>query len=118
MANSNNVTELVSQAWQYHREGKIDAAIAEFQKIVGLHPKDIDANYGLALSQKVGGETEAAVKSFRNTLELIGESQKAYDSTRNTDSELDNVKTPEDDRFQMLSRMVRQRLAEIEKSSP
>jgi tetratricopeptide (TPR) repeat protein len=115
MANTNNVGDLVSRAWQQHREGKTETAIEEFQKIVGMHPKDIDANYGLGLTQKARGDNEAALKSFKNALELISESQKVYDSTRNTDPEMENVKTPEDDRFQMLSRMVNQRLTELEK---
>lgn len=117
MVNSSNVSELVSQAWQHHREGKNHDAIAAFETIVQQHPKDIDANYGLGLSQKSDGRDEAAVKAFRATLELIDENKKSYDSARETVADSENVRTPEDDRFQMLTRMVQQRLAELESTA-
>jgi tetratricopeptide (TPR) repeat protein len=115
MANTSETSELVSQAWNRQRQGNPDAAITEFQRIVQQHPKDIDANYGLALAQKAVGQTEAAIKTFKNTLELIEDSRNIYESTRERTGEQDNIKTPEDDRYMMLSRMVRQRLAELEK---
>lgn len=113
----NNLSESVSRAWNHQREGHADTAVAEFQKLVQQNPRDIDANYGLALAQKKVGQTEAAIKTFKNTLELIAESKKAYESSRTRSDELDMIKTPEDDRFMMLNRMVQQRLAELEKKT-
>jgi tetratricopeptide (TPR) repeat protein len=117
MVNSTDTSELVSQAWQYHRNNKTDQAVAEFEKVVSQHPRDIDANYGLGLSQKAAGQTEAAIKTFKTALELIDESKKTYEATRDTSLEAENVRTPEDDRFQMLSRMVEQRLAELQRAT-
>ena len=113
MANSNDVSEQVSQAWQQLREGKPDAAVSEFEKIVQQNPRDNDSHYGLGLSQKVAGQEDAARKTFNTALELIDESKRSYDATRDPQQENENVRTPEDDRFQMLSRMVSQRLAEL-----
>lgn len=114
MADQNAINELVSKAWNQQRSGQNANAISEFQKLVQQHPKDIDANYGLGLAQKTAGQTEAAIKTFKNTLELIAENKKAYDATRAREHEHDNIKTPEDDRYMMLTRMVNQRLAELE----
>ena len=114
MASENNASSLVAQAWNYHREGKAAAAVAEFEKVVQQYPQDIDANYGLGLSQKAAGQTAAAINTFKHTLEIISESQKKEDAQRNVDDE--NVRTPEDDRLLMLQRMVNQRLAETQSS--
>ena len=114
MVDSSNVSELVSQAWQHHREGNNHDAIAKFETIAQQYPTDVDANYGLGLSQKAAGRVEAAVKAFKSTLELIDENKKSYNSTREAAPEGENIRTPEDDRFQMLTRMVQQRLTELE----
>ncbi len=113
----NSLSDAISHAWNHQREGHPDAAIGEFQKILQQNPRDIDANYGLGIAQKALGQTDAAIKTFKNTLELIAESKKAYDSTRNQSGELDTIKTPEDDRFMMLNRMVQQRLSELGKQT-
>lgn len=109
---ANNVTDQVRQAWNLQREGRSETAVAEFQKIVQQHPNDMDANYGLGLAQKKANETEAAIQTFNKTLELIEKNRKAHEARRDP-NDLDNIRTPEDDRLQMLSRMVRQRLSEL-----
>ncbi|MBZ0299807.1 MAG: tetratricopeptide repeat protein [Anaerolineae bacterium] len=114
MATQSPVSDLLSRAWNYQRDGRSDAAITEFQKIIQQYPKDIDANYGLALAQKAVGQKEAAVATFRVALDLIDQSKQAYEASRERTADTDNIKTPEDDRFQMLDRMVKQRLAELE----
>lgn len=113
MVNSNDVSERVSQAWQQLRVGKPDAAVTEFEKLVQQNPRDIDCHYGLGLSQRAAGQPEAARKTFKTALELIDESKKSYDATLDPQQDSENVRTPEDDRFLMLSRMVSQRLAEL-----
>ena len=98
MSSQNNVAERVGQAWHHHREGRNDAAVAEFETILRQDPNDIDANYGLALAQRAAGRTEAARTAFQNTLRLVEQANQAYTATRNEPSD-NNVKTPEDDRF-------------------
>ncbi len=114
MATQNNVSNLITQAWNHQREGRAAAAVTEFEKIVQQHPQDVDANYGLGLAQKAAGQTAAAINTFKQTLVIISESQKKEDAQRNTDE--DYVKTPEDDRLMMLQRMVSQRLIETQNS--
>lgn len=115
MALQSPANELLTHAWNCQREGRSDAAITEFQKIIQQYPKDIDANYGLGLAQKAVGQNEAAIATFRVALELINQSKQAYEASRDRSAETENIKTPEDDRFQMLARMVNQRLTELEK---
>lgn len=117
MASQNNVSELVSRAWNLQREGQSSTAVTEFQKIFQQHPKDIDAAYGLGLAQKASGHVEDAIRTFQIALELIEDNKRTYEASRSRSPEQDNIKTPEDDRFQMLSRMVKQRLAELQTSS-
>lgn len=117
MAAQSNVSELISRAWNLQREGKASAAVIEFQKIVQQYPKDIDAAYGLGLAQKTSGQIEDAIRTFTNALSLINDSKQTYEASRSRSPEQENIKTPEDDRFQMLSRMVNQRLSELQKVS-
>lgn len=113
MANQNSNTERVGQAWNHHREGRNDASIAEFEAILKQNPSDIDATYGLGLAQRVAGRKQAAIESFQRAYQLVEQAKVVYQATRTSAQNENNVKTPEDDRFQMLSRMVQQRLAEL-----
>jgi tetratricopeptide (TPR) repeat protein len=114
MSSQNSNAERVGQAWNHHREGRNDASIAEFEAILKQNPGDIDATYGLGLAQRAAGRKQAAVESFQRALQLVNQAKEAYQSARNHSQTESNVKTPEDDRFQMLSRMVQQRLSELE----
>ena len=105
------VVEQVRQAWQQQREGNSSAALAAFAQIVEEHPGNIDARYGLGLAQKVVGNRDEAVGSFRRALELVSGEQEAEDARHNDD---DRIRSPEDDRLTMLARMLNQRIVEIE----
>src|SRR5262245_52946250 len=113
MSNQNSTAERVGQAWNHHREGRNDASIAEFEAILKQNPSDIDATYGLGLAQRAAGRNQEAVESFQRALQLVEQAKTAYQSSRTASQTESNVKTPEDDRFQMLSRMVQQRLTEL-----
>jgi tetratricopeptide (TPR) repeat protein len=113
MSNKSSTSERVGQAWHQHREGRSEAAINEFATILRLSPDDIDAHYGMGLAQRAAGRHQDAIETFEKALGLIEQAKTAYEATRQADAEDSNVKTPEDDRFMMLSRMVRQRLSEM-----
>ena len=106
-----NTGDLMGQAWNYQREGKFDNALNSFEKAVKASPQDIDAVYGLGLAQKSTGRKTEAIKSFNQALELIEAHQKTLVHEENADHEY--IRTPEEDRFVMLARMVNQRLAEL-----
>ena len=104
---SENVAADIGRAWRNQREGKAEAAIGEFDRILKQDADNIDANYGMGLAQRDVGKKEDAVKYFQHTLELI----EAGITARNRGA--DDRNAPEDDRFMMLARMVKQRLTEL-----
>ncbi|MBI5669175.1 MAG: hypothetical protein HZC41_14315 [Chloroflexi bacterium] len=101
----------IGQAWRYQRDGKADAAIAEYERILRMDADNIDANYGMALAQRTAGKYEAAIKYFERTQALVEAANAVRKQARGDTLYLAN--TPEDDRYMMLSRMIKQRLAEI-----
>lgn len=99
MYNPNNTDSAVGRAWAYHRDGRNDAAIAEFDRILKEAPNDIDANFGLGLVQRTLGRHDQAIQSFQKVKTLL---DKAL------------VETPHEDRWEMLLRMCDQRMAEVQ----
>src|SRR5690606_34569505 len=113
MSVQSSTSEKVGQAWRQYREGRTDAAMKEFEAILRQNPEDIDASYGLGLTQKASGQVDRASKTCSDILKLINVVKDQYETSRQVNLEDSNVKTPEDDRFMMLDRMVRRRLEEI-----
>jgi len=98
MAKNQEYAEQLGSAWALHRKGQNDDAIREFNGLLQLSTNNIDALYGLALSQRSAGKLNDAQQSFQNCLEAIGTALKDH---------------PKEDRYQMLNRMAKQRLDEI-----
>jgi hypothetical protein len=94
----------IGRAWRYHREGRHDDAIAEFERVLKQDRNNVDAYYGLGLAQRKAGLLEAAEASFKRALELAEGERKQHG---------DGVS----DHSTMLVRMIRQRLAEIKPES-
>lgn len=90
---------LIAQAWANHREGRNEAAVTEFDRVLRDAPNDIDANFGLGLAQRALGRYDQAIASFRKAQELVS---KALE------------KEPGTDRWEMLLRFCEQRIAETE----
>ncbi len=91
-------SEQLARAWSLHRQGKHDDAIREFNTLLQQSPNNVDALYGRGLAQRTVGQAEAAKATFELCLSQL-------------DSTADN-KTAED-RYQMLLRMVNQRISEL-----
>jgi tetratricopeptide (TPR) repeat protein len=111
MANESLKTQ-IAQAWRYQREGRADAAVAEFERILKMDTTNVDANYGMALAQRALKRTDEAIKYFRLALELVQKNAPASSGPVNA-GERRRANTPEDDRYMMLVRMINQRLAEL-----
>jgi thioredoxin-like negative regulator of GroEL len=90
----------LGQAWRAHAVGRNDSAVEEFQKIASASPEDVDALYGLALSQRGAGLKAEALANFKRLLELV----------ESASSEDDDQKA----RQQMLTRMVSQQIKILE----
>jgi tetratricopeptide (TPR) repeat protein len=105
------LAEQIGQAWRYQRDGKADAAIAEYERLLRQEPDNIDANYGMGLAQRTAGKYEVAIKYFEHAQALV---EAAITTRRQASGDAPHTaNTPEDDRYMMLSRMLKQRLAEI-----
>lgn len=88
----------LGRAWANHRDGRNEAAVAEFDRILRDAPNDIDANFGIGLAQRALGRHDQAVASFNKTKELLNKALQEQ---------------PGDDRWEMLMRMCDQRIAEV-----
>lgn len=99
MDNTEKQDSQLGRAWAYHRDGRNDAAIAEFDRILKESPNDIDANFGLGLVQRALGRYDQAIQSFQKVKQLL---ERALQDK------------PQEDRFEMLLRMCDQRIAEVQ----
>ena len=106
-----DATQQVTQAWDQLRGGRADQALKQFEATVADHPEDIDAVYGLGLAQLKLKYRDDAIESFNKALSLISQGQGSL--VFEEDRQQEHVRTPEEDRFLMLTRMVQQRLEEL-----
>jgi tetratricopeptide (TPR) repeat protein len=88
----------LGRAWALHRENRNDQAISEFNQMLQGASENIDALYGLGLSQRAAHQPDAAKQSFERCLALVNQ---------------ELAQNPSQDRFQMLQRFIHQRLAEM-----
>jgi hypothetical protein len=102
MAKNQEYAEQLGRAWGLHRQGQNDAAIREFSGLLQTATNNIDALYGLGLSQRSAGQLEAAQATFERCLVQIGDTLQTH---------------PGEDRYEMLQKMVRQRIDELKNGS-
>ncbi len=107
----------IGRAWHYQRDGQADNAIQEFEKILRQAPDDIDANYGMGLAQRTTGHHQKAIEYFQHALDIVDQKDSAGRIARDAaanDFQTERIKpnTAEDDRYMMLTRMLKQRLDE------
>lgn len=107
--------EKIGEAWRLHRNGDNKTAIAMFAEILQKTPNNVDACYGLGLARRSSGDVAGAIEAFKMALKLAN---KALDAV-NTESQVsghhgsNDLATYDDDRYMMLNRMLKQRLAEL-----
>lgn len=94
----NEIAEKVGAAWGLLRQGNYDGAIAQFTALIRQEPNQIDAMYGLGLAQRSSGLKDAAVKTFEDCRATVNRAL---------------AENPGDDKFEILQRMVSQRLSEL-----
>lgn len=109
-----NVGHQIANAWRLHREGDNASAVTEFKKITDSASKNIDAFYGLGLALRANGDIEGAAKAFQTSYELTTEALTSFRKVAEAEGTVgNNLTMTEDDRYMMLTRMVKQRLAEV-----
>lgn len=89
----------LGRAWAQHRENNHAAAIAEFKTILGQSSENIDALYGLGLALRAHGQRADAISTFQSAFALVM---------------LALQENPGEDRYEMLQRMIAQRLNELD----
>lgn len=113
MSSNPNNTSAVSSAWRLQREHQATSAVTEYEKILKQDANNIDALFGFGLALRDSGKKEAAVETFEKVLELVDSAALARRPASTGDEEVRVANTPEDDRYMMLSRMIKQRLSEL-----
>jgi Tfp pilus assembly protein PilF len=88
----------LGQAWAALRQNKPRDAATGFEQILKADSNHIDAIYGLGLAHRESGQIETARTTFQKAAELVHTALAAQ---------------PGEDRFEMLQRMVQQRLNEL-----
>ena len=83
-----------------------------FEEILKQRPDHIDSLYGLGLSRRANGETAWAIEAFKKALVLATEALNAED--KNGAFKGNNLESYDDDRYMMLTRMIKQRLVELD----
>jgi superkiller protein 3 len=58
--------------------GRIDDAIAEFQKAVALSPTSVEFRYNLGLALELRGDLPGAIQAFQKSVELSEEKNGQY----------------------------------------
>lgn len=108
-------SERIGEAWRMHRDGNNDQAISIFKEIIQTAPSSVDAYYGLGLSFKASGDMASAADAFQKSLDLAQQALNAVKTTSDAEGHhgSNDLDTNEDDRFMMLTRMLKQRLEDV-----
>lgn len=108
--------EKISEAWRLHRSGNNNSAIDMFRDILDKTPRNVDAWYGLGLARRGENDTEGAREAFQQGYDIARETLNAVDDTSAAEGHRgsNDLASYTDDRFLMLSRMLKQRLEELD----
>ena len=108
-------SERIGEAWRLHRDGNHAEAIQAFKEIIQKAPDSVDAHYGMGLAYKAMNDNASAADAFQKSLSLAEEAYKAVRTTAGAEGHTgsNDLATNEDDRFMMLTRMLRQRMADV-----
>jgi len=91
--------EQVGQAWLLYRNGQNDAAAKGFEDVLSRDAENIDAAFGLGLVRRSQGSLTAAQTLFEKARDLVDQALTVE---------------PNKDRWEILKRMIQQRLAETQ----
>lgn len=108
-------SERIGEAWRLHRDGSNEQAITIFKEIIQKAPENVDAHYGLGLAHKASNDMASAADAFQKALSLAENAFNAVKTTSEAEGHhgANDLDTNEDDRFMMLSKMLKQRLEDV-----
>jgi tetratricopeptide (TPR) repeat protein len=113
MSSNPSNTSAVTNAWRLQREHQASSAVSEYEKILSQDANNIDALYGIGLALRDSGKKQEAITQFQKVLELVDSAALTRRPVSTVEDEIRIANTPEDDRYMMLSRMIKQRLSEL-----
>ena len=107
--------EKIGKAWRHHRDGDNHGAIRAFEDIIAGNPDSVDAHYGLGLAHKAMGNDAAAADAFKHALSVTEQTLSAVQLTSHAAGHLgdNDLDTNVDDRYMMLTRMLKQRIEDV-----
>lgn len=108
-------TEKIGRAWRLHRDGDNNGALRLFDEVIAASPENVDAHYGMGLAHKAGGDMAAAADSFRQALSVTEQALSAVQVTSQAEGQhgANDLETNYDDRYMMLTRMLKQRIEDV-----
>ncbi len=110
-----SLSEKIGTAWRMHRDGDHAGAISMFEEIASSNPDIVDAYYGLGLAQKAVGDYQAATDAFQQALSITEDALKAVQMASSAEGHQggNDLESNDDDRYMMLTRMLKQRLEDV-----
>lgn len=107
--------EKIGRAWRMHRDGDNHGAMQAFEEVIAASPDSVDAHYGMGLAHKASGDTEAAADSFQRALSVTEQALTAVQVTSHAEGQhgANDLETNFDDRYMMLTRMLKQRIEDV-----
>ena len=107
--------EKIGRAWRLHRDGDNGGALRLFQEVIAASPDNVDAHYGMGLAHKASGDNSAAASSFQQALDVTEQALSAVQTTSQAEGQhgANDLETNIDDRYMMLTRMLKQRIGDV-----
>jgi tetratricopeptide (TPR) repeat protein len=98
-----------------HRDGDNQGAIDAFDEVIAASPDSVDAHYGIGLAHKARGDSKAAADSFQRALSITEQALTAVQVTSHAEGQhgANDLETNYDDRYMMLTRMLKQRIEDV-----
>lgn len=107
----------IGRAWRLQRGGQAENAVQEFERILKQAPDDIDALYGMGLAKRTINRKAEAAPYFQKALDLIETGDLTGKRLREEHvgdiGERVKPNSADEDRYMMLTRMLKQRLSEL-----
>ncbi|MCY4062310.1 MAG: hypothetical protein OXG53_08075 [Chloroflexi bacterium] len=107
--------EKIGRAWRLHRDGDNQGAIRLFEEVIAASPESVDAHYGMGLALKSMGDQRSAAVSFQQALSVTEQALTAVQLTSHAEGQhgANDLETNIDDRYMMLTRMLKQRIEDV-----
>lgn len=112
--------EKIGRAWRLHRDGDNPGALRLFKEVIASSPESVDAHYGMGLAYKANGDMTAAAASFQQALSVTEQALSAVQVTSHAEGQhgANDLETSFDDRYMMLTRMLKQRIEDVGGGAP